>query len=404
LVPFWFHPGLYLAREAIKLNHEFIADEAALRVTPVDQYKTFLLAMMLPDQHQDLVSSLNFSLTKKRFEMMKRKTSNPTKVLKILLVLPVLAALVYFFSEKVTLNKELGSSDQAVYQQGPSAQSTGIEENVKSTQESNKDTTEVFTIKLGMPFQLMTKAEYYGETKFIVKDADGNFQEYSYEELPENYKKDLPGPPGALKKNMPSSDLFESWKNEEEFAIWIDDKVAPNSDLKEMEVSDVAHFQSSFVHTNARSERFPQKYQVRIYTFSGFERSYGKHSNFGKKPMGGTVTFNSASSKNKPISGIYSQEPNDHELPTSEKYTRQVTEFQLKISNSGMFTSPSDAEISALQAEFQEMETTYFNLSMDERRKVKRAGFPFAKIEKDGQIRYKKFEFLTSEERKALAC
>jgi hypothetical protein len=203
---------------------------------------------------------------------------------------------------------------------------------------------------------------------------------------------------------MPSSDLFESWKNVEEFAIWIDDKVAPNSDLKEMEVSDVAHFQSSFVHTNARSERFPQNYQVRIYTFSGFERSYGKDSNFGKKPMGGTVTFNSATSKNKPISVISSQESNDHQLPTSEKYSRQVTEFQLKISNAGMFTSPSDAEISALQEEFQEMETTYFNLSLEERRKVKRAGFPFAKIEKDGQIRYKKFEFLTSEERKALAC
>lgn len=36
LVVFWFHPGLYLARQAIKLNHEFIADAAALQITPVD--------------------------------------------------------------------------------------------------------------------------------------------------------------------------------------------------------------------------------------------------------------------------------------------------------------------------------------------------------------------------------
>ena len=76
MVPLWFHPGLYWAKASIKLNHEFIADKVALRTTSLEKYESQLLAMMLSGQKYGLVSSLNFSLTKKRFEMMKRKTKN----------------------------------------------------------------------------------------------------------------------------------------------------------------------------------------------------------------------------------------------------------------------------------------------------------------------------------------
>lgn len=727
LVVFWFHPGLYLARQAIKLNHEFIADEAALQITPLDQYKGFLLTMMIPEKSSGLASSLNFSLTKKRFEMMKRKTANSTKWIMILGVIPVLAALVYIFSEKVTAqagdekiskavkgNEEITSPEKeinilltadgkieidgqlielaqlselietknnefplarisansevemgfvadvqdvlreneirrvvyedqnertnpslslqkdtyyrnatffvedekgefikkdyeelstdeksylltpakaptlrfptseifqewsdsnkyAIWLDGeaisneklasikasdvvfyfstffPSGQRTSthpqaykvrlftsdgykntfgaesgfasplVEDDifrihpltkrvnygrtiVKSGQSpidmylrlyhsyssrfagkgdddlseweqaigwhwftelggryfrlsaSNKklvpranrpefqywvplikggvryykkqnelteeekkqlpppppapkqeDHEEVsYTLVYGAPFQSLTKAEYYSQTKFFVKNPDGNSQEYSYDELPENYKKDLPNP-GAVSKKVPSSELFESWKNGEEFAIWIDGKVTPNSKLDELEVSDIAYYTSSFVHSNARSERFPQNYQVGIYTLSGFENTYGKNSSFGKKPMGGTITIGSVSPKKDKLKVNFSSASNQY-IPTSTSYQKQVTEFQLRISNAGLFAQPSDEEIASLRTKSQELEMTYFNLPMDERRKVKRASFPYAKIEKDGQIKYKKFEYLTPEERQALGC
>ncbi|WP_111672427.1 M56 family metallopeptidase [Algoriphagus litoralis] len=386
LVIFWFHPGLYLARQAIKLNHEFIADSAALQITPLEQYKTFLLAMMLPDQNPGLVSSLNFSLTKKRFEMMKRQTANSTKWIKILLVVPVLGALVYFFSEKVAAKAEENS-----------------ELLVNTTGEENSKEENSYRLVYGSPIQNLTKSEYYSETKFTVKYPDGNSQEYSYDELPENFKKDLPNPPGEVKKHMPSPALFESWKNGDEYAIWIDGKVVPNSTLDAMEVSEIAHYSSSYVYPNARSERFPQNYQVQLYTLAGFENTYGKNSNFGKKPMGGTITMGSVEPKNDKLSFIPTSIPHQY-IPTSSAYQKQATEFQLKISNSGLFTSPSAKEIEELRTEFLALDQAYFNLSMDERRKVSRVSFPYAKIEKDGQISYKKFELLTDEERKAIGC
>lgn len=106
LIPFWFHPGLYFALQAIRLNHEFIADQEVIKKTPLQDYQYLLVSILSGENGFSLGSSLNFSLTKKRFEMMKRKTANSTKWILILGIIPVLGAMVYFFSEKVPASAE----------------------------------------------------------------------------------------------------------------------------------------------------------------------------------------------------------------------------------------------------------------------------------------------------------
>ncbi|MEB2780910.1 M56 family metallopeptidase [Algoriphagus sp. C2-6-M1] len=115
LVPLWFHPGLHWAKASIKLNHEFIADEIALRSTPIEKYESQLLAMMLSEQKYGLASSLNFSLTKKRFEMMKRKSISSNTWIKVFALVPILGAVVYFFSERVAAKQESGNTESEVY-------------------------------------------------------------------------------------------------------------------------------------------------------------------------------------------------------------------------------------------------------------------------------------------------
>src|SRR5690606_20212903 len=99
LVPFWFHPGLHLAKQVIKLNHEFIADQAALSTTSIQDYQRQILNILLDRPTQHMVSSLNFSLTKKRMQMMKKNSGSPFKWMKLLVLVPLLGALVYFFGE-----------------------------------------------------------------------------------------------------------------------------------------------------------------------------------------------------------------------------------------------------------------------------------------------------------------
>jgi len=101
LVPFWFHPGLYLAKQAIKLNHEFIADQVALQKVSITDYQEQLLRFATNGFSNSLVSSLNFSLTKKRLEMMTLKTKPANKWLKLAFLIPVLGMVIYLFSEKV---------------------------------------------------------------------------------------------------------------------------------------------------------------------------------------------------------------------------------------------------------------------------------------------------------------
>lgn len=104
LIPFWFHPGLYFARQAIRLNHEFIADQQVISKLPVRDYQNLLLAV-LTYQPVGFGSSLNFSLTKKRFTMMKKTTSNTKKWAVIGLSISLVLFSGFLFSTKVAVDK-----------------------------------------------------------------------------------------------------------------------------------------------------------------------------------------------------------------------------------------------------------------------------------------------------------
>lgn len=94
---FWFNPLLYFYKKAIQLNHEFLADESVVATTHnVISYQQLLLQKALPPASYQLASSLNFSVTKKRFTMMTKATNKGKALLLQLSALPVLAALVFF--------------------------------------------------------------------------------------------------------------------------------------------------------------------------------------------------------------------------------------------------------------------------------------------------------------------
>lgn len=106
-VLFWFNPLIYFFKKSIKLNHEFLADEAVLKKDiPAANYQKTLLSYLsvARETHSQspLANAINYSSyssIKKRFKIMKTKTSNKGIVLRSFLVLPLLATLIYGFSE-----------------------------------------------------------------------------------------------------------------------------------------------------------------------------------------------------------------------------------------------------------------------------------------------------------------
>ena len=107
-VVFWFNPLIYLIKKDIKLNHEFLADQAVVNhgTNPIT-YQQLLLAFSSNAAEPQLANAINYSSIKKRFTVMKTRTTQKTTWVKSLVLLPLLAIMVYGFSTTKTVEKEV---------------------------------------------------------------------------------------------------------------------------------------------------------------------------------------------------------------------------------------------------------------------------------------------------------
>ncbi|MDO1501743.1 M56 family metallopeptidase [Winogradskyella maritima] len=118
-VIFWFNPLLYFIKRDIKLNHEFLADAQVLKHgISAKNYQNTLLQFSSPKHDCQLANAINYSSTrnavgviKKRFTLMKTQSSPQRKWLVGLLIVPLLAGLVYSFSNHETVEVYTGNSN-----------------------------------------------------------------------------------------------------------------------------------------------------------------------------------------------------------------------------------------------------------------------------------------------------
>ena len=95
----WFNPMIWLYGRFIRQNHEYLADEKALQRTANPAiYRAALLNQMFDAPVIQLANSFNYSLNKKRFNMMKQTINSPIRKLKLLLVLPLIGGVFYAFA------------------------------------------------------------------------------------------------------------------------------------------------------------------------------------------------------------------------------------------------------------------------------------------------------------------
>jgi len=103
-VIFWFNPIVYLLKRAIKLNHEFLADQAVLNHGANTKiYQQTLLAFSSNDYQLPLANAINYSSIKKRLTIMKTQTSKKKIWIRSFILLPVLVLLLFSFTTKETV-------------------------------------------------------------------------------------------------------------------------------------------------------------------------------------------------------------------------------------------------------------------------------------------------------------
>ncbi len=96
----WINPFAWIYTGFIRMNHEYMADEQALQRSGHPAiYKVTLLNQMFSSPVISLSNSFNYSINKKRFDMMKKIITSPYRKLKLLLILPVFATILYAFAK-----------------------------------------------------------------------------------------------------------------------------------------------------------------------------------------------------------------------------------------------------------------------------------------------------------------
>ena len=102
----WFNPALYFYKNAMIINHEFLADEFVLKNRfDISTYQHLILHEITNTQSLKLTHQFDFNNTKKRFIMMTTKNSRFSAIKKIA-VLPLLAILFVFFSKEIQAQTE----------------------------------------------------------------------------------------------------------------------------------------------------------------------------------------------------------------------------------------------------------------------------------------------------------
>jgi len=167
----WFNPMIWIYGRFIRQNHEFLADEYALRRTSNPAiYRAALLNQMFGVPVISLANSFNYSINKKRFNMMKQITYSPFRKLKLLLVLPLIAGVFYAFA---TPEYKFVQANPEQQNDQPQSQT----ENKTSLTNTNQDKIVKGKIvdEKGNPLKNATIV-VSGTTVGTVSDASGNFE------------------------------------------------------------------------------------------------------------------------------------------------------------------------------------------------------------------------------------
>ena len=106
-IVFWFNPLVWLYKNAISQNLEFIADsEASKSISDKKAYQLTLLKITTQENCVAITNHFYQSLIKKRIVMLNKNQSNKRNSWKYLFVLPVLGAFVFLFQVKVVAQQK----------------------------------------------------------------------------------------------------------------------------------------------------------------------------------------------------------------------------------------------------------------------------------------------------------
>jgi bla regulator protein blaR1 len=256
-VLFWFNPLLIFYKKAIRLNHEFLADEKVIESgNDATSYQYLLIEAAGQSNSSMLTSRFNFSVTKKRIVMITKNKSFRNALARQLAIIPVIAISVAVFSTRIEAQE---NPPVVVPKKEVPSTTTGVSQELLDEYQQllNKIKDEKGRYKLG---QLTEADRQRLETIFLsMSKEQQNKQTIVF----------MPVPP-PLPKVTPTAAQIESWKNSKMYGLWINEKRVSNAVLNNYTNTDFSQVFVSKLSKNAVNYG-KHYYQVDLMTNEHYE-------------------------------------------------------------------------------------------------------------------------------------
>jgi len=241
IIVLWFNPFFYLVRNAIRLNHEFLADESVVNRHNISDYRHLILLKTADTTglniNKSFSCSFNYLKTKKRLEMMTKQKTKWRNISIQSALVPVLFSAIVLFSDNSVAQevKDIVAQTEIL----PAQNQTNSEEELqKAFDELLK---QYIKEKNGKPV-------YYGIDKDTQKKLIPLYEKMSKSQKERQIVQYMPG----LKKRLPSKEEFETWKDPKICGVWLNGVKVNNDQLNNFEHTDIAHYFKSTLAKNAK--------------------------------------------------------------------------------------------------------------------------------------------------------
>lgn len=272
----WFNPFVHFIKSAIKLNHEFLADQHVLKDdTSVYIYQKILLDITRKQFVNTPVfaSNLNYGFTKKRLNMMTKNTNKFKSMIKPVAAAGIIACTFWLGGETQVIAQEKEVLVDLKVKEDPKTSSTlgpeiNVDLKVKVDQQDTikpKSDKQIVSIKrMGSVVLKNTLVRFNDqEGKLVEKKYQylTKAEEARFKNLSSSPQFFLPPPP----KGMMNQALLDDFMDAKKYGIWMDEKRIENSLLKTFGPKDFHHFTKRVLRSNAQDYG---KYRYRLNLIS----------------------------------------------------------------------------------------------------------------------------------------
>ncbi|WP_167610538.1 M56 family metallopeptidase [Maribellus sediminis] len=258
----WLNPVLLLYKNAIQLNHEFLADDAVVSSTGrTKEYQYILINKSGTSSSFYLSSAFNFLPIKKRIIMMNKNVSLKAVRIKKMVLIPsvILVSMVFTF--------KIEARNSEIFVQ--------VQQSLRNEEGVSKELLDEYKAIAEKHKKLLKNGKYSIYMNEFSTEEKSRMQ-YIFENMSREQKLEqelgfVPANTLYLKENVPSEDQFESFKDSKMYGVWIDNKRVDNEVLNKYRNTDFGQMSISKLMKNAKNYG-KHYYQVDLMTTDYFRK------------------------------------------------------------------------------------------------------------------------------------